>query len=159
MEVLEGERAETLDAEEHAESDGQLHERHQEHGDHADARLPVHAVLLERDALHRDLVARAVRAVELLLELEEPRLVRRERGRVAQLFEGEGEKEQPRGERARDDRVEPRQARRHVDQLQHPTRQSCGRPPCEPQRGEVAVLQGRERSEAEAGFDRVGSGQ
>ena len=120
VELLEWERAEALDGEEHAEGDGELREGHQEHGEHADAGLVVHAALLERDALHRELVARLVRAVELLLELQQARLVRREHGRVAQLLEGEREEEQPREERARDERVEPRQARRDVQQLEHP---------------------------------------
>ena len=140
MELLERERAETLDAEEHAERDGELRERHQEHGEHAHAGLFVHAALLERDALHRELVPGLVRLVELRFELEQPRLERRERRRVAQLFDGEGEEQQAREQRARDDGVEPGQAGGDVDQLEHPRGQARGRPPGEPQRGEIAIL-------------------
>jgi len=96
MELLERERAETLDAEEHAERDGELHERHQEHGEHAHAGLFVHATLLERDALYRELVPGLVRLVELRFELDQPRLEGRKRCRIAQLFDGEGEQQQAR---------------------------------------------------------------
>lgn len=153
VELLERERAETLDAEEHAERDGELEEGHHEHGEHAHAGLFVHAMLLDRDALHRDLVPGLVRLFELRLELEQPRLEGRERRRVAQLFDGEGEQEQTREYRARDDGVEPRQTGGDVDQLEQPRGQARGRPPGEPERCEVAVLQGRERRE---GIDRVG---
>lgn len=107
MELLERERAETLDAEEHAERDGELHERHQEHGEHAHAGLFVHAPLLERDALYRELVPGLGHLVELRFELEQPRLERRERRRIAQLFDGEGEQQQAREYGARDDGMEP----------------------------------------------------
>ena len=87
MELLEGERAEALDAEEHAERDGGLYERYQEHGPggHADAIFLVHVALLEHDVLYCELVARAVCPVEL----QKARLlvVRCEHGRVAQLLE------------------------------------------------------------------------
>ena len=107
MELLERERAEILDGEEHAERDGELHEGHQEHGEHAHAGLFVHATLLERDALYRELVPGLVRLVELRLEIEQLRLERRERRRIAKLFDGEGEQQQAREYCARDECVEP----------------------------------------------------
>ena len=74
MELLKRESAESLDAKEHLERYGKLHEGHQKHGQHSHARLLIHAVLLKRDALHADLVARLVRPVELFLELKQPRM-------------------------------------------------------------------------------------
>jgi hypothetical protein len=147
VELLEGEDTEPLDAKEHAKRDGQLYEGHQQHGKHAHARFLVHAALLERDALHAELVARLVRPVELSLELEQPRLLRRERGRVTQLFDREGQQQQPREQRAYDDCVEPRQTRRDVHKLEQPRGEPRGRPPGEPECREVAVLEGRERRE------------
>ena len=156
MELLERESAQTLDAKEHPERDGQLHERHQQHGQHAHARLGVHLALLERDALHPDLVPGLVRPVELLLELDQARLVRRERGGVAQLLDGEREQEQARKERARDDGVEPGQARRDIDELEHPRGQARGGPAGKPQRREVTVLERRERRKRVEGVGRLG---
>ena len=52
--------------------------------------LTPDAGLLERDALHAELVARLVRTVKLFLEPEQPWLVLHERNRVAQLCDREG---------------------------------------------------------------------
>ena len=120
MELLKREGAKFLDAKEHPECHGQLHEWHQQHGQHAHAGLFVHTALLQRNALHAKLVPRLVRPVELLLEFEQPRLVRCERGRVAQLLDRERYQQQPREQRARDDRVEPREPRRDVHELKQP---------------------------------------
>jgi hypothetical protein len=157
MELLEGERAQALDAEEHPEIDGQLHERQQHHGHHAHAGLLVHAALLERDALHRELILGLLRALELLPEREQLRLVRREHGGVAELLDGEGQQEQAREERACDDGVEPGQARRDVDQFEQRRGQAGGGPPGEPERCEITVLEGRERREDVEGV-RLGHG-
>ena len=132
MELLERESAQTLDAEEHPERDGQLHERHQQHGQHAHTRLLVHLALPECDALHRELIPGLVRLVELVLELHQTRLVRCERGRVVELLDGEREQYQAREDRAHDDGVEPGQTRRDIDELEHPRGQAGGGPASQP---------------------------
>jgi hypothetical protein len=70
VELFEREGTELLDAKEHPERDGQLYEWQQEHRQYTHAGLLIHTALLERDALHGDLVACPVRLVELLLEFE-----------------------------------------------------------------------------------------
>lgn len=132
MELLEREGAQMLEAEEHPERDGKLRERHQQHRQHAHARLFIYAPLLERNTLHRELVPGLVRHIELLLERDKLRLVRREGGRVAELLDREGEEEQAREERSCDDGVEPGQTRRDIDELEHPCGQAGGGPPGEP---------------------------
>ena len=128
MELLKRKSAQTLDSKEHPERNWKLHERHQQHGQHAHARLRIHLALLKRNALHPELVPGLVRLFELLLELNQARLVRRERGSVAQLLDREREQNHAREKRARDDGVEPGQARRDVDELEHPRAQARGGP-------------------------------
>jgi hypothetical protein len=80
-----------LDAEEHPERSGYLHERHQQHGQHAHARLLVHLALLECNTLHRELIPGLVRLVKLLLEPDQTWLVRCKHGTVAELLDRERE--------------------------------------------------------------------